>query len=212
MTTDSTPLTPRTITTPGVRLRPLKDGDLPAIAEALRDQQILDWAVGRSVATAPHTERAHLWFEARRTNWAYGIAQFAITGTHEDTLLGTINVRDINRLPDQAVVGYWVTPAARGRGVASQALSAAAHWAFSAPADGGLALHRITLDHVLANTASCKVALKADFQIEGTMRDFYVESSGQRHDSHLHARLVTDSAAHLDGYHTAPVRPLRPAR
>ena len=203
-TTAPTALAPRTITAPGVRLRPLKDTDLPAIDEALRDHLILNWAAGRAVADTPVDERARLWLESRRTNWAHGIAQFAIADPDQDTLFGAMNLRDINRLPDQAVVGYWVTPAARGRGLASKALNAAAHWALTAPDAGGLGLHRINLDHVLLNTASCKVALKADFQIEGTMRDYFVELSGQRHDSHLHARLATDSADHLEGYCVTP--------
>jgi len=33
---------------------------------------------------------------------------------------------------------------------------------------------------------------RAGFLLEGTMRDYYVEAGGQRHDSHLHARLATD--------------------
>jgi RimJ/RimL family protein N-acetyltransferase len=40
--------------------------------------------------------------------------------------------------------------------------------------------------------ASCRTATKAGFRIEGTMRDFYAELTGRRHDSHLHARLATD--------------------
>lgn len=204
MTTKPTSLPPRTITAQGIRMRPFTEADIPAVGEALLDPKILSWAVGIAVALAPAAERGRLWFQARRNNWADGIAQFAITAAEDDNLLlGALSLRDIDRLPQQAVAGYWVTPAARGRGVASRALDAAAHWALSPVEAGGLALHRVSLDHVLLNTASCKVALKADFQIEGTMRDFYVEASGRRHDSHLHARLATDCAAAPEGYSTA---------
>jgi RimJ/RimL family protein N-acetyltransferase len=195
----------RTITVQGIRLRPFTEADLPAVARALLDPNILSWAAGRSVARARPDERAHLWLQARRTSWADGIALYAVTDADDGTLLGSISVRDIDRLPDQAVVGYWVTPAARGRGVASRALDAASYWAFSPLEDGGLALHRINLDHVLLNTGSCKVALKADFQIEGTMRDYFIEANGRRHDAHLHARLATDRAAQPEGYATALV-------
>jgi RimJ/RimL family protein N-acetyltransferase len=71
-------------------------------------------------------------------------------------------------------------------------LDAAADRAFTQVQDGGLALHRLTLDHALINTNSCRVAVKAGFRIDATMRDFYVDADGERHDSPLHARLATD--------------------
>lgn len=205
MTTKPTSLQPRTITAQGLRLRPFTEADIPAVDQALLDPKILSWAVGSAIALAPAADRGRLWFRSRADTWSEGIAQFAVTDADDDTLLGSINLRDIDRLPQQAVVGYWVTPAARGRGVASRALDAAAHWALSPIDAGGLALHRLALDHVLLNTASCKVALKADFQIEGTMRDYFVETGGRRHDAHLHARLATDCAAAPDGYCTTLV-------
>jgi RimJ/RimL family protein N-acetyltransferase len=81
-----------------------------------------------------------------------------------------------------------VTPAARGRRVGARALDAASRWGFS----DRVGLHRISLDHALVNEGSCRVATAAGFQLEGVMRDYYVEPSGRRHDSHLHARLATD--------------------
>jgi RimJ/RimL family protein N-acetyltransferase len=50
----------------------------------------------------------------------------------------------------------------------------------------------LSLDHALVNEGSCKVATHAGFLLEGTMREYYVELDGRRHDSHLHARLATD--------------------
>jgi RimJ/RimL family protein N-acetyltransferase len=173
-------------------LRPFEESDEPAVAEALRDPGILRWAVGRAVAGAPESERARMWLRLRIVYWERGSAAFAVTDASDGTLLGSVSVREVNRLPDQAVVGYWVTPKARGRGVATRALDAASRWAFDAPEKGGLGLHRLSLDHALANPASCRVATKAGFQLEATMRDFYVDVDGQRHDSHLHARLATD--------------------
>lgn len=199
----TTKLPPRTISVQGIHLRPFTEADLPAVAEALLDPDILNWAAGRAVALARPAERAHVWYQGRRESWTEGIALYAITDADNGTLLGSMNVRDINRLPDQAVVGYWVNPAARGRGVAARALDAAVYWALSPVQDGGLGLHRIALDHVLLNTASCKVAQKAGFVLEGTMRDYFIEPGGQRQDAHLHARLATDRAEKPEGYVTA---------
>jgi RimJ/RimL family protein N-acetyltransferase len=110
----------------------------------------------------------------------------------DGTLLGYVGLRDINRVPDQAVAAYWVTPAARGRRIGARALDAVARWAFAPTAADGLGLHRLSLDHSLANEASCRVALAAGFRPEGTARQSFLDPAGERHDSHLHARLASD--------------------
>ncbi|MHA7961355.1 GNAT family N-acetyltransferase [Streptomyces sp. L500] len=192
MTFATRTLDPTTLTAGGLLLRPLRESDEPAVAEALRDADILRWAAGHATVQAPVHERAAVWLGPRTAGWAAGDAYFAITDGTTGEFHGALGVREINRLPDQAVVGYWVTPRSRGRGAARTALDAAARWALAAPEDGGLGLHRIALDHVLANVASCRVAVAAGFRLEGVMRDFFKEPSGRRHDAHLHARLATD--------------------
>ena len=44
----------------------------------------------------------------------------------------------------------------------------------------------------MANPASCAVALRAGYPLEGLLRQSFVYGDGQRYDEHLHARLVTD--------------------
>ncbi|WP_262062112.1 GNAT family N-acetyltransferase [Streptomyces sp. STR69] len=183
----------RTIGADGLLLRPLTEADEPAVAEALRDADILRWAAGRSVTGAAPRDRARAWLTPRLSCWESGAAVFAVADPAGDTLLGSIGIREINRLPDQAVVTYWVTPAARGRHLAARALDTAARWAFAPAADGGLGLHRLTLDHAVLNTGSCRVAAGAGFRLEGTMRDHYIDTGGTRHDFHLHARLAGDT-------------------
>ncbi|MFF0967307.1 GNAT family N-acetyltransferase [Streptomyces sp. NPDC003703] len=192
MSQSTTAPAPPTISAEGLLLRPLTEADESAVAEALRDADILRWAVGRAVTGAAPGERARAWLAPRLACRDSGTAAFAIADPDRGTLLGSLSVREINRLPDQAVVTYWVTPAARGRGLAAGALDAAARWAFAPAADGGLGLHRVTLDHAEPNIGSCRVATRAGFRLEGTMRDFYVDTEGIRHDSHLHARLASD--------------------
>jgi RimJ/RimL family protein N-acetyltransferase len=121
-----------------------------------------------------------------------GTAAFAVTDPADGVMIGYMGLRDVHRIPDQAIAGYWVTPSARGRGVTARALDAAATWGFTSYRTGGLGLHRIVLDHVLGNTGSCRAALRAGFPEEGVMRDQFVEPDGTRHNCHLHARLATD--------------------
>ncbi|WP_019634314.1 GNAT family N-acetyltransferase [Actinomadura atramentaria] len=173
-------------------LRPFEAADEPAVAAALANPDILRWAVSGVVRAVPEAERARHWLRSRTTGRGTALASFAVVDAADGTLLGSVSLRDIHRIPDQAVAAYWVTPAARGRGVAGRALDALMGRAFAAAVRGGLGLHRVTLDHVLVNTASCRVAEKAGFLLEGTMRDSFVDCDGVRHDSHLHARLATD--------------------
>ena len=201
MTSPSNVIAPTTLTAPGLVLRPFRDADEQEVGAALRDPDILRWATGSAIANTPEAERAAMWLKPRINGWLTASPVFAIVeeqggadgkagGT--GALAGAIGVREINRLPGQAVVGYWVTAQSRGRGVASRALEAAARWAFAPTAEGGLGLYRITLDHAVANPGSCRVAVKSGFRLEGTMRGFFADPSGERHDSHLHARLVVD--------------------
>ena len=80
-------------------------------------------------------------------------------------LLGSMGLRYIDPIDHGAVASYWTVPQARGRGVAPAALAAASDWAFAS-----LDSHRVQLAHVLANEASCRVAEKAGFTLEATIR------------------------------------------
>ena len=193
--TRSSEITPTTLEAGDLRLRPFTEADEAAVREAMADPGILSWAAGLAVNEAAPADRGRIWLLPRLTGWSSGVAPFAITDAADGTLLGYLGLRDVHRVPDQAVAAYWTTPAARGRRVAARALDAAAVWAFAPAAEDGLAVHRISLDHSLVNAASCRVAERAGFRAEGVMRGSFVAPDGARHDSHLHARLATDPAA-----------------
>ncbi|GAA1507818.1 GNAT family N-acetyltransferase [Kribbella lupini] len=184
----STRLEPTEIQAGDLLLRPFAASDEPGVAVALADPGILRWTAGNAVIALPAAQRARAWLEPRVRSWAVGNAVFAVADRASGELLGSVTLRDVHRIPDQALAAYWVTPAARGRRVGARALDAASRWGFS----DRVGLHRISLDHALVNEGSCRVATAAGFQLEGVMRDYYVEPSGRRHNSHLHARLATD--------------------
>lgn len=87
----------------------------------------------------------------------------------------------------KAGVGYWMVPEARGRGMCTAAVAAVSDWAFR---DAGS--HRLSLEHSTANPASCRVAEKARFTVEGVGRGAARHADGW-HDMCMHSRLVTDS-------------------
>ena len=85
-------------------------------------------------------------------------------------------------------LGYLVAPAARGRGVATEALRLLTEWGF-----GERGLLRLELMISVQNEASKAVAERAGYVKEGVLRSLYVKE-GMREDHELWSRLPTDPA------------------
>jgi len=128
------------------------------------------------------------WIERRAGQWADGSAySFAVTDAC-DSVLGNVAVGAVDRVHGTGWVSYWTTSAARGRGVATKACAASADWAFE---EAGL--FRLELGHRVNNPASCRVATRAGFTVEGLQRQKLMYD-GVRYDVELHARLASDPA------------------
>lgn len=112
---------------------------------------------------------------------------FSILDSTTEEYLGHVGLFGFDLPNSSAEIGYRVVPAARGRGAATTAVRAVTGWGFAM-----LALERITLLHIVENEASCRVADKAGYLLEGTLRSEYRAGDGKLHDSHIHARLATD--------------------
>jgi RimJ/RimL family protein N-acetyltransferase len=107
----------------------------------------------------------------------------------DDVLLGSVSLHSIDRVQNDAEIGYWTAPGARGRGIAAVATDAACRWGF-----GALPIDRIELCHAVENTASGRVAEKAGFTFEGRLRRSFRYGDGRKHDELLWARLDDDPA------------------
>ncbi|GJF30608.1 acetyltransferase [Kitasatospora sp. NE20-6] len=134
------------------------------------------------------------WLDARAAGWQDGDqAAFAVLDAG-GALLGTAGMHWSTRDDGQAELGYRLLPDARGRGAATRATAAIAAWAFA-----GAGARRIEVIHAVANQASCRVAVRCGFLLEGTMRASYRYGDGVHHDEHLHARLAGDPEPVLPG-------------
>jgi RimJ/RimL family protein N-acetyltransferase len=157
--------------------------DAVAVAAAFADPQIALWNTGPT-----DLEGARLWC-AGRADWALGDhASWLVKGSTGGDLVGSVSVHAIEPRNGAAQIGYWVTPDARGRGVATAAVSAASRFAFSA-----VGLTRVELFHATANSASCRVADKTGFALEGVTRQSFRYGDGMLHDEHQHSRLASDA-------------------
>jgi ribosomal-protein-alanine N-acetyltransferase len=181
-------------------LRAWRRSDADAVVRAWADPEIRRW--GRYGAALPDRDTIDQWIEWNHEQWQFGLrAGFAVCTADGDELVGSIMLRDFGRVPGRpgecAETGYWIVPERRGRGAATTALGALAAWGFEPAAEGGLGLRRIELRHSLRNPASCRVARKAGFACEGTLRESFRYADGDWHDEHLHARLWTDPATEV---------------
>lgn len=167
-----------------LQLRPPGPRDAEDALLLLTDPDVALWNPGPDRLDL---DEARAWCE-RGADWSDGThATFSVLDATSGRLLGNVSLHKIDHVGGDAEIGYRVAPWARGRGVATDAVAAVARWAF-----GALGLVRIELGHAVANPASCRVAEKAGFRLEGTLRQAFVYGDGQRYDEHLHARLATD--------------------
>jgi RimJ/RimL family protein N-acetyltransferase len=100
-----------------------------------------------------------------------------------DAIVGSIGLFHADWEVRSAEIGYGVRSDERGKGYATEALSAVARWALTA---GGL--QRAWLTANTDNLASVRVAEKAGFRREGTLRRAGLEDDGL-HDLALFALL-----------------------
>ncbi|MBT2414053.1 GNAT family N-acetyltransferase [Streptomyces sp. ISL-12] len=174
---------PTIATGDGLLLRPWREGDAPAVFEAFQDPLMHQW----HIRAADSVDEVRGWIAAWQAAWAgERNAQWAVADAASGRLLGRVALRDVLLGDGVAEVAYWTVAAARGQGVAARATAALARWAFDE-----VGLHRLELTHAVANTASCRVAERAGFVLEGVKRSALRHADGW-HDMHLHARLSGD--------------------
>jgi ribosomal-protein-alanine N-acetyltransferase len=168
----------------GLRLRPWREADIPALLAAYGDAGIAQWHA-RTLANAAEArawldERAHGRRRETSIDWAI------VDPGDDGTVLGRAGLNQVELTEGIAEVAYWVLPEHRGRNVATRGTCALADWAFD-----DLGLHRLGLLHSRHNEASCRVATRARFPYEGTLRGQALHPDGW-HDMHLHGRLAGD--------------------
>jgi RimJ/RimL family protein N-acetyltransferase len=165
-------------------LRPWLLSDADAVVDAFCDPEIQRWHVRR----ADSVDEAWQWITGWKAGWAdEAQLNWALVDRASDSLMGRVSLKGVDFHDGSAGVAYWMVPAWRGRGLCSQAVLALCQWAFN---EAGF--HRIGLAHSVANLASCRVAAKAGFRVEGIRQDAALHADGW-HDMHVHA-LLADQA------------------
>jgi RimJ/RimL family protein N-acetyltransferase len=139
-----------------VALRPPAPSDVDAIAAAVQDPAIPRF----TMVPSPYTPADAVAFVAKAAgSWRAGTdASFLVVDRTSGTLLGAVGLHQFDADAGQAQVGYWVDADARGRGVATRALTLVTGWALET-----LGLRRVQAQVFIDNPWSQRVLEKAGF-------------------------------------------------
>lgn len=144
---------PKEIGSGDVTLRPWQRSDAPALVARLDDPDIVAFLdqIPQPYSLADAFEyiarSTQGWRDATTTN-------FAVFVEDVDDAAGSVGIHWLDHESGVAEIGYWVAAEARGRGVATRAVTVAASWAFAvAPW-----LFRLQLRADVLNVASNRVA------------------------------------------------------
>jgi RimJ/RimL family protein N-acetyltransferase len=171
-----------------ISLRPWSEADLPAIVAACQDPLIQRFIID---VPSPYSEAdARAFLTSREPTRTEGLGLDLAIVDSEDRVLGAVGMRLV-AATRSANVGYWLAPAARGRGAASRALGVMCGWLFDVCHVG-----RIELTADPLNVASQRVATRCGFRPEGYLRrNARFRQTGRRRDSVLFSLLPEDLRA-----------------
>ena len=166
----------------GVSLRRLRARDAGPFAQAFREDPRLGFLIG---AEEDPTESAVRRFIAHQPRLR-ARGQFlglAVTDSTGRPFLGHVMLHTLDFKHGRGEVGYWLVPAARGRGIGRTAVSLLVDWAFER-----VGLDRLEITTTPDNAPARALAASLGFAEEGLMRRRNLER-GRRVDVVLLARL-----------------------
>ncbi|MEJ3744542.1 GNAT family protein [Actinomycetes bacterium KLBMP 9797] len=156
---------PLTVSTPRLHVRPTEATDAKAVGEVFADKQVQRWLpfpkeCGPIDGAAWCTEAA----KERRDSGSGD--HYAVVRREDDRLVGCLWTKRTDWVARVTEVAYAITPEARGFGVAPEAVCALA---IALLLEHGF--QRVEVRVAPGNTASRRVAEKADFTYEGLLRN-----------------------------------------
>ncbi|MEA2380821.1 MAG: hypothetical protein QOH72_792 [Solirubrobacteraceae bacterium] len=168
---------------PAVRLEPLNDAHVGAVAAMLADPDVLRFTRVPDPTPDGFAQEWLATYEAgRRDGTREAFAAIDLGGR----FVGLGLAFGIDRNEGEAELGYIVAPEARGRGLGTAILRALTDWAF---AEAGVQRLRLVID--VENPGSLRVAERTGYVREGVLRSVHFKG-GRRIDAVLLSRLPTD--------------------
>ena len=167
-----------------IRLEPLSAEHLPLLVSVVEDPDVQRFT-RIPVPTPPDFPARWLaGYEAGRENGTR--VGFAVVEDTSGEHLGLALAPTIEPEAATAELGYLVAPSARGRGVATAALTLLTEWALTE-----LGLQRLELRIAGGNVASKRVAERCGYVREGVLRSVHLKGD-IREDTEVWSRLAGD--------------------
>jgi RimJ/RimL family protein N-acetyltransferase len=161
------------ITDGEVRLRHRSDADVPALIEACRDPEVVRWT---RVPEDYDEQKAAEWAAESERMIAEGSGlPLVVADTQADRLIGSIGINAIDYEERRCHIGYFLAPAARGRGAMTRAIRLLSAWAL-----GNLAVDRVEILVQPENGPSRRAAERAGFTFEGILRSHTIIKGTRR--------------------------------
>jgi RimJ/RimL family protein N-acetyltransferase len=160
-------------------LRPLRADDFAPAVELGHDEEAARWVPALPADDGPAVAA---FYEACRREG--GLLHLVVADSGTDAYLGEVMLAPVERGVGELGVG--VLPAARGRGVATEALRLLAEWALDV-----LRFRRVQVLVATENVAALRLSERAGFRREGVLRSYW-ERDGARLDVVVLSRLPGD--------------------
>jgi RimJ/RimL family protein N-acetyltransferase len=165
-------------------LRDWQPADAPALEPVCGDPDVCRFT---SVPWTYTPEGAGAWIaRVERARGTGAVLALAIAHAGEPQALGNVNLVRFDDAAGSAALGYWLAPAARGRGLAARAARLLCRWGFEQ-----LRLDSVELAILPENRASQRVAERLGARRQGLRRDSH-EADGRRWDMLIYALAPED--------------------
>jgi RimJ/RimL family protein N-acetyltransferase len=165
----------------GIALRPWgrSPGDVAALAAAWADPQV---AAHTAVPADRSPDAARRWVagEAERRRRGLALDLVITDGGDDGAVVGEVGLAHLDA-EGRAEVGFWLAPAARGRGVATAAVRLLAAWALRPPTPGtadGLGLRQLWARTTPGDERAAGVLARAGFERRGEAAGTTVWAAG----------------------------------
>jgi RimJ/RimL family protein N-acetyltransferase len=160
-------------------LRPWHLDDVNSVFEICQDPAIQEFT---SIPVPYTKEIADIWIRTSPQKYLER-EKISLAGVRNGELVLSVSLHNIHEFDHVGEIGYWVSPSARGEGLAAHAVEMLADFVFA------IGFRRLTAITLPENLASQKTLLNAGFELETVLRDRMTKRDGTQANAVVFAKF-----------------------